>query len=368
MTRLLKVIGLFLAAATLMALGGVYGASWYYTSQHGAGCASCHEMTVYVGLVHSSSHRTATCLDCHEASLSTKLRHIRVHLFGSLPESIHLRDVDVVEMTVSCQRCHQREYATWHTGPHSATYRRILTDPEHNAKRRLNDDCLRCHGMHFDGGIRDLVQPQNTGGPWRLTRSDLDDQPAIPCQACHQLHRKGAPQSKPEMRVSVSGPAMPDSLAFFDRREQMHFAAGGLALPQIWDGSRVVKISPDARQALCYQCHAPRQPDTGTSAAANHWGPQVASGDDRTPVGVHEGISCFACHLGHNENVRASCKTCHPQMSHCGLDVETMDTTYVNPKSSHNIHRVRCTDCHQHGVPKMKTVAQATAQHVAAAE
>ena len=43
-------------------------------------------------------------------------------------------------------------------------------------------------------------------------------------------------------------------------------------------------MSPDPRQALCYQCHAP---------LANT---QVHSGDDRTPVGVHEGFSCLACH------------------------------------------------------------------------
>ena len=42
------------------------------------------------------------------------------------------------------------------------------------------------------------------------------------------------------------------------------------------------------------------------------WGPQVGSGDDRTPMGVHEGLSCISCHDGHNENARASCKTCHP--------------------------------------------------------
>jgi hypothetical protein len=32
-----------------------------------------------------------------------------------------------------------------------------------------------------------------------------------------------------------------------------------------------------------------------------------------------------------------------------------MDTTFANGKSAHNIHWVRCTDCHQHGVPKPKS-------------
>jgi hypothetical protein len=39
-------------------------------------------------------------------------------------------------------------------------------------------------------------------------------------------------------------------------------------------------------------------------------------------------------------------------MSNCGLDVEKMDTTYANSASAHNIHWVKCADCHQHGIPK----------------
>jgi hypothetical protein len=176
----------------------------------------------------------------------------------------------------------------------------------------------------------------------------------------------------------------------------MHFAATLLTIPQLFDGSRAVKISPDQRQALCYQCHAPRQPETNTIAATiaipellypeasalkstrppgsgdlpqlkgkqqlrncrSKWGPQIGSGDDRTPIGVHEGISCFSCHTGHNESATGSCKTCHPQMSHCGLDVEKMDTTFANAKSAHNIHWVKCAGCHQRGVPKPKTSVQ----------
>jgi hypothetical protein len=301
-------------------------------------------------------------MDCHEASLSTKLRHIRVHLFGTPPEAIRLRDRDVLEMAPNCQKCHQHEYATWHAGPHSATYKQIFADPVHNSKRRLMDDCLRCHGMHFNGAVRDLVQPQNAQGPWQVIRAGFADQPTMPCQTCHQVHKEGSPEVKPAGRISVAGDAVHDSLAFFDRRESIHFAAASLPLPHLKDGAREVKISQDARQSMCYECHAPREPETGTVAALNHWGPQVGSGDDRTPIGVHEGLSCISCHSGHNENARASCKTCHPQMSHCGIDVEKMDTTYASPASTHNIHWVKCADCHQHGIPKVKAPAPAKAQ------
>ncbi|HMG84669.1 MAG TPA: multiheme c-type cytochrome [Terracidiphilus sp.] len=365
MMRLFKTLALLLACVVFLGIAGVYSASYYYTSQRGQGCASCHEMSQYVSAVHGSAHRTGTCMDCHEAGLATKLRHIRVHLSGNAPESIRLRDVDVFAMTTNCQKCHQHEYASWHAGPHSATYAQIFTNPTHNTERRLMDDCLRCHGMHFNGAIRDLVQPQNASGPWHITRINFADQPTMPCMACHQVHREGDVQSKPATRIAAAPSPTADSLAIFDRREQMHFSIRLLSLPQLSDGARAVKISPDQRQALCYQCHAPRQPETATLAATKHWAPQIGSGDDRTPVGVHEGISCLACHAGHNESATASCKNCHPQMSHCGLDVEKMDTTFSNAKSTHNIHWVRCTDCHQHGIPKVMGSSQQAANSTA---
>ena len=108
------------------------------------------------------------------------------------------------------------------------------------------------------------------------------------------------------------------------------------------EGTRRLGASPDQRQALCYQCHAPQ-------ASA-----QVASGDDRTPIGVHEGLSCLACHQKHGQQTRASCADCHPRLSNCGLDVEKMDTTFVNTKSAHNVHFVKCADCHRGGVPRRR--------------
>jgi hypothetical protein len=350
----LKFAAVFIGLIAAMAVGGSYGAFYYYTTQHGQGCASCHEMADTVNAVHKSFHRNQNCMDCHEASLATKLRHIRIHLTRKWPEEIRLRDVDVVQMTAKCQKCHQHEYASWHAGPHSATYSEIFANSTHNAQRALMDDCFRCHGMHYNGSVRDLVQPQSTRGPWHITRAGFAGQPTIPCQACHWVHREDAPQTKPPGRISVADAPVHNSLAFFDRRESMHFAASSLALPQLHDGARLVKLSLDPRQGICYQCHAPREPETGTPAAIHAWGPQVGSGDDRTPMGVHEGLSCISCHNGHNENARVSCKTCHPQMSHCGLDVERMDTTFASAGSAHNIHWVKCSDCHQHGIPRMK--------------
>ena len=346
-------------AALCVAAAGLSGRSAYSGLSRGTGCTSCHEMAQFVTGSHDSAHRSLNCQDCHKENLRTKLRHVRVHLSRQLPETIRMRDVDVVQMTMNCRACHQQEYAAWQAGPHSATYRQIFADPKENSRRRLAEDCLRCHGMHFNGAVGDLVQPQDARGPWRIVRSDLVDAPTMPCSSCHWIHRAGAPQSKPPSRISVAGSVASDALAFYDRREQMHFATAALSIPQVYAGAAMVRMSPDQRQAICYQCHAPRLPDTATPAAEHGWGAQAGSGDDRTPMGVHEGLSCFACHSGHNENARASCKSCHQKTSKCGLDVETMDTTYANPSSRHNIHWVRCVDCHAKGVPPLKKVTTA---------
>lgn len=264
---------------------------------------------------------------------------------SQVPEQVRLKTDDVLQIGQRCAKCHHQEYADWSAGPHGASYAKIFLDQDHNRSTLLMDDCLRCHSMHFQGSIRDLVTPVNTRGPWTLVNPQLAQQPAIPCLTCHQMHRHGTPLARPVSKADAANAEQEisrPSLALFDRREQDYVAVARLPLPQMYDSERLVKISPDQRQALCYQCHAP-------SSTA-----QVESGDDRTPTGVHEGLSCFACHEKHGQKTRASCTTCHPQLSNCGLDVEKMDTTFKSLKSPHNIHTVKCADCHTKGVPQKK--------------
>lgn len=200
--------------------------------------------------------------------------------------------------------------------------------------------------MHFEGGIGDLVAPVNRNGPWRLARAELANQPTMPCLTCHETHRKGPSLQRAGADGRVPGPAQEiarPSLAWFDRRTQQYIPIAQLPMPAMLDGARPVKMSPDPRQTLCYQCHAPMSTM------------QVGSGDDRTGFRVHEGISCLACHLNHGQQTRASCATCHPKMSNCGLDVEKMDTTFLSPQSRHNVHWMKCQDCHPTGVPKKRS-------------
>jgi hypothetical protein len=346
-------------AVCAFALLLIPGASVFYEAGGGTACARCHEIAPLAESWVQSSHRGVKCEQCHGGALTTdvafhmnNLRRVYTHARGEEPEQPLLRNVDAQAMVARCAACHRQEFAQWQAGPHSATYSRIFLDKKHNAKEPPMDDCLRCHGMHFEGGVRDLVQPVDTTGPWRLAQAELADRPTIPCLACHQVHRQGGQLRKTDVQGRVEGPAQEinrPSLALFDRRSRKHIPVADLALPVMKEGERAVKMSPDRRQALCYQCHAP----IATM--------QVGSGDDRTGMGVHEGLSCLACHQKHGQKTRASCADCHPRLSNCGLDVEKMDTTFRAANSKHNIHWVKCLDCHTKGVPKKKTTETARA-------
>jgi hypothetical protein len=337
----IKRIAAIAGLAAIVVLLSVPTASFVYESGAPGACARCHEMAQPVAEWAASTHRNVACPECHGNALTTDVRfHLtnarRVfdHVLGRVPERPHLRAVDVSAILTRCRNCHSSEYASWAAGAHSVRYASIFLDAKHNRERHLMDDCLRCHGMYFEGAMRDLVAPIDNRGPWSFRNGPVSAQPAIPCLACHAVHQAGSHRATVPRNEAVMTP----SLALWDRRTGQPMPAALLPVPAMYEGDRPVVVSPDRRQALCYQCHAP---------LANM---QVRSGDDRTPVGVHEGLSCFACHDKHGAATRWSCASCHPQLSNCGLDVETMDTSFFNKDSAHNIHSVKCADCHVKGV------------------
>jgi hypothetical protein len=171
------------------------------------------------------------------------------------------------------------------------------------------------------------------------------------------MHRHGTPAVSPDYSdpKKIFYATAPDSsdVLFYARYEKYHFEAAALPVVDIRDGERKVEVSTDVRQRVCLQCHAPN---------AFH---AAGTGDDRTPRGVHEGISCLECHDTHSNNPRESCIKCHPAISNCGLDVTTMKTTYADSKSPHNIHFVACADCHTKGIPQAKSsLSKANARSV----
>ncbi len=313
-------------------------------------CASCHEISNMVDIWGKSTHRNIACKECHGTALSEGIHSLKEkgkmvfhHNSKIWSGDIAISEDQRMKVLQRCTGCHQTEFAGWNSGGHAMNYSELFLNSTHNKTETISEDCLRCHGMFYDkSSVADIVEPLDSAGPWKLKDTKLADRPAIPCFSCHQVHQSGNPGE----RQNLSNPSSlhysrskQTLTSFFYRRTNTYFPVLLLASPEITFQSASVKISHDPNQRLCIQCHSPN--------AFNMSG----SSDDRTPLGVHEGISCLACHDPHSNSAMASCKNCHPAISNCKLDVEQMNTTYKDPSSVNNIHFVACTDCHSMGRP-----------------
>lgn len=313
-------------------------------------CASCHEISPALQTWASSAHRDISCFKCHGTalgngwhSLTEKANMVFTHT-KSAPhhDDIHMTEDQVLETMTRCKSCHENEYSNWLASGHSATYSAIFLDEKHNATEQLNFDCLRCHGMYYEGTTNDLVEPISIEGPWKMKDESRANLAVIPCLTCHEIHSLGTPAVRPDYanpNYIFYGRAMQNnSIGFFSRHEKTHFNLENLPTPIILNGKDTVQTPSDPVYRLCVQCHAP---------SVRHQG---GSSDDRTPGGVHEGLSCRACHEPHSNYQRNSCDKCHSEKSkNCKLDVRTMNTTYISPESPNDIHRVACTNCHDNG-------------------
>jgi len=317
-------------------------------------CASCHEISHSVDLWGESTHRNIACKECHGTALSEGMHSLKEkgamvfhHISKIKREQVRISEDQRLEVMQRCIGCHQTEYAKWNSGGHAMNYSEVFLNSAHNKAEPIYDDCLRCHGMFYDKGtVINIVEPLDTAGPWKLKDISLTNRPAIPCFACHQVHQTGLPGTRQNLQApaSLHYTRMEKTLeSLYYRRDNMYFPVSSLTSPEINYQSLPLKVSHDPDQNLCIQCHSPN--------AFNMSG----TGDDRTPRGVHEGISCLACHDSHSNSAIASCKNCHPAISNCKLDVEKMNTTYKDQTSKNNIHFVSCTDCHIKGRPAKKT-------------
>jgi hypothetical protein len=151
-------------------------------------------------------------------------------------------------------------------------YRRLTLELCRRPCRSAGSSEARGHRLRQLGlyemrpGSREMVailieqHPVDRKGPWQLKDSTLAAMPSVPCVTCRQMHREGNPMDKVVGDGSVPGPSQEmarPSLALFDPRTQQYIPAAELPIPVRYDGARAVKMSPDQRQAVCYQCHAP---------------------------------------------------------------------------------------------------------------
>lgn len=340
--KILLIIGLVIFIP-LVAFSSFY--AYWDSAPADKTCARCHEIRFEVQDHSNSSHRELTCKECHGTALSHGFRSMKEkagmvvnHLRNVNTEDIRMTEAQIMDVMNNCQRCHSYEFAKWEAGKHSITYSEVFLDSLHNSAEQLNYDCLRCHGMYYEGSITDLVEPISTEGPWNLIDEGQAGIPTIPCMACHQVHTDGFPiRDIPENLSDSLGyeynPAR-TGLGIYDRAEQRHFNINLMPNLKLYKGDSLITVSTDPAMRNCVQCHAP-----------DSWH-EVGTGDDKTPRGVHTGLSCLACHDPHSNDARNSCINCHPAISNCKQDVTKMNTTYLDPNSPNDIHTVSCSDCH----------------------
>ena len=328
----------------LIAFSSFY--TYWNTTSPDKTCALCHEIGKSVDSQLQSSHRNLHCKECHGTALSDGNHSLKEkgmmvvnHLKNKKVENIRLNEDQLLEVLNNCKRCHSSEYVQWNSGGHSADYQHVFLNTSHNTTEQISYDCLRCHGMFFEGSIDQVVEPLSIKGPWKLKDEKLAKIPVIPCMACHQIHQAGSPKIKPDYSdpktIFYKKKGAIANLGLYDRNEKVYFPIAELPKLNLWDGERKVIVSDDLIMRNCVQCHAPN---------ANH---QAGTADDRTPRGVHEGLSCMACHEAHSNNAKNSCLSCHPAISNCKMDVTKMNTSYADADSPNNIHFVSCKDCHK---------------------
>ena len=343
-----NIIRIMVILLAVMVISGL-GYTWWNTANPEKTCASCHEINPSHETWASSAHRDISCFKCHGTALengwhsfSEKTKMVFSHV-KSTPhhEDVRMSEDQVLETMQRCKSCHQNEYSNWLAGGHSASYSDIFLDEKHNTTEQINFDCLRCHGMFYEGTVLDLVEPISMEGPWKMKDESRSNLATIPCLTCHQIHSKGAPAVRPDYSnpnfVFYGRLMQNNSIGLYFRHEKIHFDLANLPTPVILNGADTVRTPADPVYRLCVQCHAP---------SVRH---QAGSSDDHTPTGVHEGLSCRACHEPHSNYQRNSCDKCHPAISNCKIDVKTMNTTYFSPNSENDIHFVDCKDCHTDG-------------------
>lgn len=343
------IFAIFTGAALIFFLGyAVWNAAHPRKS-----CASCHEISPSVESQLSSAHRNISCSKCHGTALSggihsmTKtLNMLFVHLAGKSrnKNNMQMSESQILEVMARCEKCHGTQFADWRSGGHSVTYEHIFIDEAHNKMEAPYWDCFRCHGMFYDGTIYDLMEPVNNQGPWKFKDPRQADRPTVPCLACHKIH------SENNVRGLARAYEKPKDI-FYERDERsipygMYLRADSLFLradqlikPKFLKDGESVFTPDEYDYRLCIQCHSP------------NYVHEAGTEDDRTPTGVHEGITCSACHAAHSNNARKSCGNCHPAVSNCSLDVTTMNTSFLSATSPNNIHSLECADCHSNGIP-----------------
>ena len=302
-------IGVILIGGLIASLAGY---KVYVSMDPDMTCALCHEVTPACRLWQSSVHSDVRCIDCHGTAFSggvkgmmEKVGMIYSHFMEKKTnEDIFLTEEQVLDVVTRCAVCHQAEYAAWKSGAHATTYRDIFEDEEHNRMEKPYWDCFRCHGMHYDGTIYDLMSLDGVAEDWYIRDSIQALRPAMTCLACHQVHAE-QPQKKTyqaknkEERLSLMKETKRPATALYMRSDKRHLPADKLYQTTMFNKDSLVKVSDDPNTWLCMQCHAPNNRR------------EVGTEDDKTPIGMFEGRSCLDCHDPHSNQLKNNHRNVH---------------------------------------------------------
>jgi hypothetical protein len=259
-------------------------------------CAQCHEISPAHASWQKSAHAGVRCIDCHGSALSKGLHSLKEKgrmLYTHWADAPYSRDIcltetQMLEIVNRCAGCHQAEHAGWLESGHALTYREVFMDREHNRMEKPYADCLRCHGMFYEGDIHSLMSLEGEAEDWHLYKDEQAERPAITCLSCHEIHTPNpvSTRKQPSDTTSLSGKS--PYTALYLRSQKMHLRSDYLTPVTMMQGDSIVPSATDPVSLLCQQCHAPN---------TSH---QVGSGDDRTTLGKHAGESCLACHSAHS--------------------------------------------------------------------
>ena len=279
-------------------------------------CAQCHEVNKSYTDWKSSSHADISCTECHGtalsngfSSLSEKSGMILTHFSSDKTnEDIFLKENQVLDIAARCAECHQAEYAAWKSGAHSTTYSDIFLDPEHNKMEKPYWDCFRCHGMHYDGNINDLMSLEGESDSWTIKDHKQAKRPAMTCLACHQVHgeqdkRIAYESLDKDARSSLMQKTERPATALFVRAVKRHLPSDEIYQTTMQYKDSLVKISDDPNTWLCMQCHSPNSKR------------EIGTEDDKTPIGMYEGMSCLDCHNPHSNGIKNNYKNVHVKSS-----------------------------------------------------
>ena len=336
-----------LLGLVVVAVASVAGPDFYYRSSSGRGCSRCHEIGDQYRAWTGSAHRGVKCDTCHDSSVMTNVRRVVAHVRDQVPEQPRLKGNDVFAMVERCRSCHQEEFAAWQAGPHRITYSEVFLDKKHNTGTRLRRRLPALPRHALPGEHRATGWARSIGrGRGKLVDESVAQRPAIPCLTCHSIHREGSPLHRAKEGRPCPGSAPGDG-ASVARPVRSPRAAG----PYRWLRCRC--LSPLRARASYGSVQIP---DRRSAINATHRSrPAKSARATTTPQWVStRGSVAWSAISVTSRPRRHPVSTCHPKLSNCGLDVEKMDTTFLNPDSRHNIHTVKCADCHPKGIPQRK--------------